>query len=262
MKFYRINALLIRHLYLYRRSLPRMMDIFYWPVMDILVWGFFSVYLEKSSLAGFNAVSVLLGAMIFWDLLNQSQKAVSVAFLEDIWEKNLINIFVAPVRVSEFLGATVFIGLVRIALVSVVLGGLAFLFYHFNIFALGFYLIPFVANLLLFGWILGIFTTGIILRYGTQAQILAFGFIFIIQPFSAVFYPVSALPNALQYVALILPSSHVFEGLRAVLLGNTFPAGPLLLATATNLLYLVLALMFFMAMFRLGKIIGLLKKLD
>src|SRR3989338_1544052 len=136
MKTHRISALLIRHLYLYRRSLPRIMDVFFWPVMDILVWGFFSTYLEKTSMTGFNAVSVLLGAMIFWDLLNQSQKAVSVAFLEDIWEKNLINIFVAPVKVSEFLGATVLIGLVRIALVSVVLGGLAFLFYQFNIFTL------------------------------------------------------------------------------------------------------------------------------
>src|SRR3989344_3110439 len=262
MKFYRINALLIRHLYLYRRSLPRLMDVFYWPVMDILVWGFFSVYLEKTSMAGFNAVSVLLGAMIFWDLLGQSQKAVSVAFLEDIWEKNLINIFVAPVKVSEFLGATVLIGLVRIALVSVVLGGLAFLFYHFNIFVLGFYLIPFVANILLFGWILGIFTTAIILRYGTQAQILAFGLIFIIQPFSAVFYPVSALPHALQIVALFLPSAHVFEGLRAVLLGHPFPAGPLILATLTNVLYLLLALFFFRAMFRRAKVKGLLQKLD
>lgn len=262
MKLYRINALLIRHLYLYRRSLPRLMDVFYWPVMDILVWGFFSMYLEKSSLTGFNAVSVLLGAMIFWDLLNQSQKAVSVAFLEDIWEKNLINIFVAPVRVSEFLGATVLIGLVRIALVSVVLGVLAFLFYHFNIFVLGFYLIPFVANLLLFGWILGIFTTGIILRYGTQAQIFAFGFIFIIQPFSAVFYPVSALPQALQTVAFFLPSSHMFEGLRTVLSGNAFPAGPLFLASAANLLYLALALFFFIVMFRRAKVKGLLQKLD
>ena len=91
---------------------------------------------------------------------------------------------------------------------------------------LGLYLIPFVANLLLFGWILGIFTTAIILRYGTQAQILAFGLIFIIQPFSAVFYPVSALPYTLQIVSLALPSAHVFEGLRAVLLGHSFPAGP------------------------------------
>ncbi|MEK7077305.1 MAG: ABC transporter permease, partial [Patescibacteria group bacterium] len=96
----------------------------------------------------------------------------------------------------------------------------------------------------------------------TQAQILAFGFIFIIQPFSAVFYPVSALPNALQYIALLLPSSHVFEGLRAVLLGNVFPAGPLILATLTNLLYLLLALMFFMSMFRRAKAKGLLQKLD
>lgn len=262
MRWHRINALLIRHLYLYKRSLPRLMDVFYWPVMDLLVWGFFSAYLARASLGAFNAVAILMGALIFWDLLNQSQKAVSVAFLEDIWERNLLNIFVTPLRVSEFLSATVLIGLVRIALVSVVMGTLAFFFYHFNIFTLGLYLVPLVANILLFGWILGIFTTGVILRYGTQAQILAFGFIFIIQPFSAVFYPVSALPASLQIVARAMPASHVFEGMRAILQGGVFPARSLAFAFLTNALYLVLALWFFYAMFGRAKEKGLLQKLD
>src|SRR3989344_2239663 len=103
MKWYRIHALLIRHLYLYRRSFPRLMDIFYWPVMELLLWGFMSIYLEKFNLAGFNAISVLMGAIILWDLLSQSQKAVSIAFLEDVWERNLLNMFVTPLRIIEFL---------------------------------------------------------------------------------------------------------------------------------------------------------------
>ena len=95
MKLHRINALLIRHLYLFKRSVPRLMDIFFWPVMELLLWGFISVYISKLNIAGFNAVTVLLGAVIFWDLMSQSQRAVSVAFLEDVWERNFLNIFVA-----------------------------------------------------------------------------------------------------------------------------------------------------------------------
>lgn len=262
MKWHRINALLIRHLYLYQRSLPRIMDIFYWPVMDLLVWGFFSIYLESQGLGGFSAVSVLLGALIFWDLLNQSQKAVSVAFLEDVWERNLLNIFVTPLKVSEFLTATVLLGFVRIALVSIVLGALAFLFYSFNIFQFGFYLIPFIVNLLIFGWTLGLFTTGIILRYGTQAQILAFGFIFIIQPFSAVFYPLSALPPLIQVLSKFIPATYVFEGMRAVLKAGVFPLAELGFGFITNIVYLGLTLLFFQFMFKRAKAKGLLLKLD
>ena len=92
MKLHRINALLIRHLYLYQRSFPRIMDIIYWPVMELLVWGFLSVYIEKMNLGGFNVVTVLLGAVIFWDFLNQSQKSVSIAFLEEVWEKNIAKL--------------------------------------------------------------------------------------------------------------------------------------------------------------------------
>lgn len=262
MKWHRIHALLIRHLYLYQRSFPRLMDVFYWPVMDLLVWGFLSAYLQKQNTAEVNLITILLGALIFWNFLNQSQKAVSIAFLEDVWERNLLNIFVTPLRISEFLTATVLLGVVRIALISIVMGVLAFIFYHFNLLLFGFFLIPFVANLLLFGWTLGIATTAIILRYGTQAQILAFGFIFIIQPFSAVFYPVSALPRALQTIAYFIPTTYVFEGMRALIHTGKLPFTLLIMSIVVNLVYLMLSLFFFYLMFKRTKVRGALLKLE
>src|SRR3989338_4388461 len=120
LKLYRINALVIRHLYLYKRSMPRLMDIFFWPVMELLLWGFISIYLAKSNFAGTNVVTVLLGAVIFWDLLSQSQRAVSIAFLEDVWERNFLNIFVTPISLLEFVASTVVLGLVRVFLVVIV----------------------------------------------------------------------------------------------------------------------------------------------
>lgn len=262
MKWHRVQALLIRHLYLYKRSVPRIMDVVYWPVMELLLWGFLSLYLHKLDVPGLNAVAVLLGAVIFWDLLNQSQRAISVAFLEDVWERNLLNIFVTPLKVSEFLMSTLLLGFVRIVLVGIVMSILAIIFYHFNVFVLGIYLIPFFINLLIFGWSLGLFTTGIILRYGTSAQVLAFGFLLLIQPFTAVFYPVSALPVFFQYIAYLLPSTYVFEGMRSVIATGTMPISMLVLALITNIVYLVIVSWFFYRMFAYVKRQGKLMKLN
>lgn len=262
MKWHRINALLIRNLYLYQRSLPRIMDVVYWPLLDILLWGFLSSYLQKLNIAGLNAVTLLLGAVILWDLLNQSQKAVSIAFLEDVWERNLLNIFVTPLTLPEFLASTLLLGIVRIALVGVIMGIMAFIFYHLNILLFGFALIPFILTLLVFGWVLGLFTTGLILRYGTSAQILAFGFIMIIQPFSAVFYPVSALPQQVQFLALALPSTYVFEGMRTLLAHGAFDWSLFFWSLALNAVYTICGVWFFYATFKSAKSRGALMKLD
>lgn len=262
MKLHRIIAILIRHLYLYKRSVPRLMDIFFWPVIDLLVWGFLSRYLEGTGLGGVNVVTVLLGALIFWNLLSQSQRAVSVVFLEDVWERNLLNIFVSPLKVSEFLVATVLIGLVRLFLVGIVVMLMALTLYGFNIFDLGFALVPFVINLLFFGWAVGLLATAIILRFGTSAQVLAFGLTFLIQPFSAVFYPVSALPGWARAVSNIFPSTHVFEGMRQVINTGVFPLQHLLLALATNGVFILAILWFFYTMFQNVKEQGRLMKLD
>jgi len=238
------------------------MDVFFWPILELLVWGFLSVYLEKLSLSGVNIVSLLLGAMIFWELLNRSQQAVTIAFLEDVWEKNLLNLFVTPVKVIEFLLSTVVLGLVRILTQGAILGVVALVLYKFNIFQFGLYTVPFIISLLLFGWILGLFVVAIILRFGTSAQVLAFGVIFLIQPFSAVFYPVSALPQALQWLAYALPSTYVFEGMRAIIATGTLPVGTMLISFGLNAVYLALVFWFFYAMFRKVKEKGLLLKLD
>jgi len=262
MKIHRIKGLVIRHLYIYPRSFPRLMDVFFWPILELLVWGFLSVYLEKVSLNSINIVSVLLGALIFWELLNRSQQAVTIAFLEEIWEKNLLNLFVTPVTVLEFMLSTVVLGFVRIIIQGAVLGALALVLYHFNIFQFGLYTIPFIVNLLIFGWILGLFVTAIILRFGSTAQVLAFGVIVLIQPFSAVFYPVSALPTVLQWVAHALPTTYVFEGMRAIIANGTISGSELALSFGLNAVYLALVIWFFYAMFRKVKEKGLLLKVD
>jgi len=238
------------------------MDIFFWPTMDLLVWGFMSLYLEKLDLANVNIFSAILGAVIFWGILQQSQGSVSTTFLEDVWEKNLLNIFVTPLTILEFILATFGLVIVRVILGGIVMVILALLLYHFNVFVLQLAAIPFILNLIVFGSVLGLFITAILLRFGTSAQVLAFGFIFLIQPFSAVFYPVSALPRVLQYISYILPSTYVFEGLRTLLNQGVFNTAYMIYAALLNIVYLVGVLLLFYLAFGWVKKNGLLLKLD
>ena len=238
------------------------MDLTFMPIIELVLWGFISIYLGSLDIAGINLATILLGGIIFWDLLSQAQRAVSLAFLEDVWERNLLNIFVTPLRISEFLTSLMLVGLVRVVLVAIIMGALAFAMYNFNLLMLGLSLIPFVANLLIFGWSLGIFTTAIVMRYGTSAQILSFVFILLVQPFSAVFYPVSALPSAVQFISYLLPPTYVFEGMRAVIAGAGFPVEELVYGFLTNLIYLGLTCWFFSYIFARVKERGLLLKID
>lgn len=257
----RIVALALRYLYLYPRSIPRILDIIFWPLVDTAIWGFLSVYLAQSKFSFNGVASILLGAMVFWNFTQRSQQSVTISFLEEVWERNLLNIFVTPVRVSEFLLATLLIGVVRLTLIGLVLSVASLLFFHFNIFSFGFLLIPFILNMFTFGWIIGLVATSIILRFGQSAQALAFTLTMLIQPFAAVFYPVKVLPSFLQPVAWVLPISHVFEGLRGVVLQHQLPVQELIWASVLNLIWLLVSLWFFVKMFDYVRKMGHLHKL-
>ncbi|HYM90687.1 MAG TPA: ABC transporter permease, partial [bacterium] len=190
----RIFGLLLRQLYLYRRSMIRMLEVVYWPVMDLLVWGFVSVYVGRLRGGGALAIAFLLGGMILWDIFFRAQQAISVSFLEDIWTRNLINVFVSPISTAEFIAAMLLLGVMKVIVTGVLLSVLAYALYAFNLFQYGLLLIPFVVNLLLSAWGIGIITTAMILRYGQGAETLAWAIPFLFTPFSAVFYPVAVLP--------------------------------------------------------------------
>lgn len=259
--FGRVMALFRRYMFIYFRNSFRILDIFFWPIMDLLVWGWVSSYLISQSNGLPSMVTFLIGAIIMFNVLYRSQQGITVAFLEDIWSRNLLNIFAAPVRASEFVAATYIVGFVQSTLVLLVMATFAYFCYSFNLLNLGTTLLPFFANLLIMGWALGLFTTALILRYGNGAEPLAWAVPFLIQPLSAVFYPVSILPGFLQPVANCLPATHVFEGMRAVLQQQRFPSEQLMYATGLNIIYLTLAALFFSHMFSEARKHGLFSKL-
>jgi ABC-2 type transport system permease protein len=260
MNWGRVQGLVLRYTYLYTRSAPRVAEVFFWPVMDLVVWGLVTRYLESSAVNVPGFIKFLIGGMIFWDVLYRAQQGVTLAFLEDIWARNLLNVFVAPVRISEFVAATYIVGLVRIVVIVTVLTALALAF-DFNLFVIGWGLIPFFANLLLMGWAMGMVTTALIMRWGQASEALAWGIPFLVQPFCAAFYPLSTLPGWLQPIAQVIPATHVFEGMRAVLAGKGISAGHLLAAFGLNAVYLAAAAWFFRFMFHKAREKGLLAKL-
>jgi ABC-2 type transport system permease protein len=239
----RISGLLLRYFYLYRRSAARLMGIFFSPVMDLIVWGFLTNYLQKVALPA--SVLFLLGAVIFWDIFYNSQQAISLSITEEIWVRNILNIFVAPVSTAELLLATCIVGVLRALVSGGILTLLAFFLYSFNLFAIGVALVPFFFALILFGWAMGMFTMALVLRFGQAAEALIWGTPFLIQPISAVFYPVRVLPGWLQSVARAIPSTHVFEGMRQALATGTVDTGSLVAALSLNLVYLAAGSLFF-----------------
>lgn len=261
MNWHRISGLILRYRYLYSRSTFRLLDLFFWPVMDLLVWGFLTTYMLRLNGAVPSAVTFLIGAIIFWDVLYRSQQAVTVSFLEDIWSQNLLNIFVAPVRISEFIAATYIVGLFQSIVVLVLTGGLGFLFYRFNILVLGLPLLPFFLNLLLMGWWMGMITTALIIRWGHSAEALAWAVPYLVQPVAAVFYPVSVLPAWLQPIAWAMPATHVFEGMRAILRGEVLDPTRLGFAFGLNALYMIGSALLFRHMFNVARERGLLAKI-
>ena len=261
MKWRHIQALTLRYLLLYTRSIPRVLEMFFWPVMDLIVWGLVTKYLLSAPFHVPGMIQFLIGAMILWDILYRAQQGVTLSFLEDVWSRNLINLFVAPITLSEFIAATFLVGLIRILLTVVLLALLAFFLYDFSLWTLHWSLLPFFANLLFMGWSLGLMTTAMIIRWGQGAEALAWAIPFLVQPFCAVFYPVTVLPPWIQPIARLIPATHVFEGMRAIIAGQGWNPEPMWTALGLNVFYAVVAAAFFVWMFRIAQRKALLVKL-
>lgn len=246
----RIWAMTLRYFYLVRGSWPRILEMFYWPAVQLILWGFISQFFATNSSWVAQASGVLLGAVLLWDVLFRGQLGVSLAFFEELYSRNLGHLFVSPLRPGELVASLLFTSLLR-TLVGA--GGAALLaipLYGYSVFDLGLPLLAFFLNLLILGWSIGLLVAALVLRYGLGAESLAWVAIFAIAPVSGIYYPVSVLPDWLQLLAWLLPSSHVFEGMRAVMFDHLFRLDHFLTASVQNLVYLATGVMVFLRAFR------------
>ncbi|MBM3449607.1 MAG: ABC transporter permease [Armatimonadetes bacterium] len=245
----RIGALLLRHLYVWRRHWPAWTDLFYWPLLDLMVFGFLATYLARSQNTPM-FLGLLLGALILWDLFFRIQQGISVSFLQEMWTRNLLNLFVSPLAMTEFLAAMMLFGLIKIAITATMMAAVAWGLYEFDFFTLGPALWPLAVGVIVFGWAVGTVVTAILLRFGPSAETLAWSLAFLFQPFGAVFYPLSVFPEWLRPALGLLPLTHVFEAMRAVLGGGGLDAGRIAWIFVLDAVYLVGAFAVFAVMFR------------
>ncbi len=252
----RILALVLRHVYLLRGSWPRVLELMYWPTVQMILWGFITVFMVGHSSWVAQASGVLLSAVLLWDVLFRGQLGVSLVFMEEMWSRNLGHLFVSPLRPLELVAALLTMSLMRTLIGVGAAALIAIPLFQYSIFEMGLALLAFFANLIVMGWAIGLLVSGLVLRYGLGAEGLAWFLVFAVQPVTGVYYPVDILPPWLQTVAFWLPSSHVFEGMRAVLFTQTFRADLFINAVVLNAVYLLTGTGAFLAYFRAARVRG------
>ncbi len=263
MSLKRIMAVVIRHLYVWPRSLERWQGSLGWPLLGLISWGMTMSFFQKNASFGFSIIAFLLGGVIFWEFTSISQREMSVNFLDEAWNKNLINIFSTPLTTAEFLLASVILGLIKLTVTMFVMLLGAFIFYKFNIFGLyGLYLPFLIINLLIFGLSFGVIINGLIVRFGFGAQELAWALLAWVSPFSCIYYPLSSIPTWAQKIGQMLPSTYIFEEMRRVIMTGSINTSNLMISFGLNILYLLLSLLFFHWMFENARDQGRLVKLN
>ena len=234
----RIAAMTARYYYILRSSWTRLLELIYWPAMQMLVWGFLYTYLYNSKNAMASTAGLLLGAVLLWDILVRGQLGFTFTFLEEIWSRNLANLMMSPLKPAELAASLMLMSLIRLLIGTIPVTLMTFLLFDFNIYALGFGLIAFFINLVLTGWAVGLVVSGLIIRQGLGAESLAYSIMILLLPLCCVYYPVGALPIWLHPVAWSLTPTYVFEGMRAVLLDGVFRTDLMLECLALNAVYL------------------------
>jgi len=246
----RVAAMMLRYWYLLRSSWPRLIELIYWPAVQMITWGFLQFYVMQN--AGFfaRAGGTLIGAVLLWDILFRGQLGFSVSFLEEMWARNIGNLMMSPLRPIEFIAALMVMSIVRLSIGVIPVTLLAFVFFGFNLYGLGLALVAFFINLMLTSWAVGIFVSGLVLRNGLGAENLAWSIMFLFMPLTCVYYPVTTLPVWLQPAAWLLPPTYVFEGMRALLIQHTFRPDLMFDALALNAVFFAGGMFGFLALLR------------
>ena len=253
---HRIQAMVLRYWYLLMSSWPRLLELVYWPALQIITWGFLQSYIAQNDSFFARAGGTLIGAVILWDILFRGQLGFSISFLEEMWARNLGNLMMSPLKPIEFLISLMIMSLIRLAIGVIPMTLLALFFFDFNFFAIGLPLIAFFCNLIFTSWSVGIFVSGLVLRNGLGAESIVWTLMFGLMPLACIYYPVAVLPGWLQAIAWVLPPTYVFEGMRALLTDHVFRADLMLWSLGINVVLFVASFATFLALLRSAKRLG------
>lgn len=254
---WRILAIARRHAYVLQRSPHRLFDVVVWPVVDVVLFGSIGVFAASRATGAARQVALyLLVGVVLWHVVYQAQIAVATGFLEETWSRSVLNLMVTPMREWEYLTGVALFGLVKLVVGVGAVALIAWGAYAFNVTTIGFGLLPIAALLLAIGWGIAMFVVGLVLRFGSGAEALAWGILFVVMPLSGVFYPVTALPAALRPIGQALPTTHAFAAGRVLAAGGPMPWNELGLACAGTVALLAVSLAYLGWMLRIFRMRG------
>lgn len=260
MNWRRVFGIIEKYIHESRRDIFRIFDVFWWPAFQLFVWGLFSVYLQRVSPNALNIVSILLGAVMLWSFFDRASRDVSIIMVVEMWNRNLVNLFASPLKISEYLMGIMVVAITKLAVSALFLVFLASVLYSFHIGSIGWYFIPATVGLTMLGWSISLITQSCLLRFGQSVEVFIWAAATLVQPFSCVFYPVSSLPLWGRMIAMALPSTYLFENMRRVMNGQPVDMTGLGISFGLNVLYLVVALWIFYQSFAQAKVRGALTK--
>ena len=252
----RIYALVLRHIHIWRSSVMRLIDSIYWPAVQMVMWGFMTMYLLPQASFVAQAAGVLLSGLLLWEVVVRGNLSLSIAFLEEMWSRNLGHLFVSPIRSWEMATGIIVAALLRTLLGLIPVSLMAWAFFGYSIYSLGLPLVAFFAILQMFSWSIGLAMSGLVMRVGQSAESFAWAAVFILMPVSGVYYPIAILPHWLQVIAHGLPTSYVFEGMRAIMAEKTVHWDLLAFAFMLSAVYLVVGFQIFQWFFRSSRRAG------
>ena len=240
-----------------RHSPDHLTDMFYWPAMDLFIWGITGLYLAQYTPNSANYLGIILSGLIFGVVIWRSHYEIASNLLQELWDRNIVNLFTTPLSTLEWMSSFLVYGFLKTMVSLTFSATLAFFLYHYTAYSFGANLILFVINLLFTGWTMGFIISGLIVRFGQRVQTLAWTGLALISPFSAMYYPLSILPHWAQNIAHFIPSSYTFEAIRQSLFTHTTAYDKLFISFGLNILYFIFAIWFFVRMFNKSRKLGL-----
>lgn len=254
----RIGAVMLRHWYLIAGSWPRFLDLCYWPMVQMILWGFIQTFLIQQSSFFAQSAGILLAGVMLWDVLFRGQIGLAISFFEEVYSRNLGHLLATPLTIGEYMAALMSVSLMRTAVGLFPATIFAIWFFGFSLYSLGIALVVFFFSLIAFGWAIGLFVAGLVMRYGLGAESFAWAFIFALAPLSGVYYPLSILPSWVQVLSAALPAAYVFEGMRAVLIEHTVRLDLMMMGAALNVVWLAVGVTGFLIFHRQARERGML----
>ncbi len=251
-----LEALLLRHIYPLKRDFDLLSDMLYWPLIDAVLWGVTSQWIGSSSGTEQIIASILIG-LVLWNVIWRSQSEISRNMIDEIWNNNLVNLFSTPLRVKEWVVSVVLLSVIKMTVTITLLMTVIFLLYRVNVLILQWWLPVFMVGAMMTGWWVGFISSSIVLKYGPKMQTVVWGLPGILLPFSVVFFPLEKLPWFLQPISRMIPTTYIFESMRALVQTGHFEITNVLISLGLNILYLALSIYLFLRSFQYSRSLGL-----